>query len=128
MPGIIGLITKRPRSRAEPKLRKKVESLHHESFYVTETWIDELMGIYVGWVARRDSFSDRMPLQNERRDRVLIFSGEEYPEAQTALRLKERGHIFEDKGPAYLIHLSEEDASFPKHLNGRFHGLLTDQE
>ena len=29
--------------------------------------------------------------------------------------------------PRYLVHLYEEDPSFPAGLNGRFHGLLTDR-
>ena len=58
-----------------------VEALRHESFYVTGTWMDESLGVYVGWVARKNSFSDGMPLRNERGDVVLVFSGEEFPGA-----------------------------------------------
>ncbi len=83
--------------------------------------------MYVGWVARKDSFSDGMPLRNERGDVVLVFSGEEFPEPGTAQRLKERGHELDVAGPSYLAHLYEEDPSFPAGLNGRFHGLLTDR-
>ena len=68
-----------------------------------------------------------MPLRNERGDVVLVFSGEEYPEPGTARRLKERGHGVAAEGPSYLVHLYEEDPSFLKTLNGRFHGLLTDR-
>ena len=112
MPGIVGLITKMPREQAEPQLRRMVETLRHESFYVTGTWIDESLGVYVGWAARKNSFSDGMPLCNERGDVVLVFSGEEYPEPGTARRLKERGHSVAEKGPSYLVHLYEEDPSF----------------
>ncbi|MGA3316334.1 MAG: asparagine synthase-related protein [Candidatus Korobacteraceae bacterium] len=104
-----------------------VEALRHESFYVTETWIDESMGLYVGWAARKGSFSDGMPLCNEQGTVVLVFSGEEYPEPGTARRLKERGHAVEREGASYLVHLYEEDPAFPAGLNGRFHGLLTDR-
>ena len=37
------------------------------------------------------------------------------------------GHEFDSSGPSYLVHLYEEDSSFPAGLNGRFHGLLIDQ-
>ena len=127
MPGIVGLITKMPRERAERELLQMVEALRNENFYVTGTWVDEALGVYVGWVARKDSFSDGMPLRNERGDVVLIFSGEEFPEPGTAQRLKERGHELNVAGPSYLVHLYEEDSSFPAGLNGRFHGLLTDR-
>jgi asparagine synthase (glutamine-hydrolysing) len=68
-----------------------------------------------------------MPLENERRDLVLFFAGEEYPDAGVATRLKERGHDFSDRNSSYLVHIAEEDQSFPKSLNGRFHGLLVDR-
>src|SRR5439155_26871142 len=45
----------------------------------------------------------------------------------TISRLQERGHELGSLGPAYLVHLYEEDSSFPAVLNGRFHGVLTDR-
>jgi len=104
-----------------------LERLRHEPFYATGTWIDEALGVYVGWTVRKGSFADGMPLRNERGDVVLVFSGEEFPEPGTARRLTERGHALDPTGPSYLAHLSEEDPSFPAGLNGRFHGLLTDR-
>ncbi len=126
MPGIVGLITRMPRQWAEPQLLRMVETLRHESFYTTGTWIDEPSGVYVGWTARENSFSDEMPLRNERGDVVLVFSGEEFPEPGTARRLKEGGHTLEAGGASYLVHVYEDDPTFPAGLNGRFHGLLSD--
>ncbi|MBZ5623493.1 MAG: hypothetical protein LAQ69_32935 [Acidobacteriia bacterium] len=120
MPGIVGLITRMPRERAQRELLRMVEALRHESFYRTGTWIDESLGIYVGWAERNDS---GMPLCNEREDRVLVFSGEEFPEPATARRLTSTG-----KAASSLVRMSEEDPSFPAGLNGRFHGLLTDRK
>jgi asparagine synthase (glutamine-hydrolysing) len=124
MPGILGLVTKRPRHEAEQELGRMVESLSHEPFYVSGTWADENLGVYVGWVAREGSFSAQMPLRSERGDVTLIFSGEELAAPNTASRLKDQGHILEPVGPSYLVHLAEEDSTFPAGLNGRFHGLL----
>ena len=104
-----------------------VDAIHHESFYEMGTWVDESMGVYAGWAVRKNSFSDGMPLCNEQGDVVLIFSGEEYPEPGTAHQLRARGHRLETEGAAYLVHQYEEDPMFPACLNGRFHGLLTDQ-
>src|SRR2546427_12961737 len=104
-----------------------VEALRHESFYETGTWVDESLGVYVGWAGRKNSFSEGMPLWNERQDVGLVFSGEEFPESGTARRLKQRGHDLDMEGPSYLVHLYEEDHSFPAGLNGRFHGLLADR-
>src|SRR5438034_3978269 len=127
MPGIVGLLTRLPRERAEPELLRMVEALRHESFYETGTWVDESLGVYVGWAGRKNSFSEGMPLWNEGQDVGLVFSGEEFPEPGTARRLKQRGHDLDTEGPSYLVHLYEEDSSFPAGLNGRFHGLLTDR-
>jgi len=127
MPGIVGLITNLPRETAQQQLSKMVQSLCHESFYVSGTWIDEPQGVYVGWVARRGSFADSMPLQNERQDVTLFFSGEEFPEPNKRRTLQERGHSVAASGPSYLVHRYEEEGDFPKCLNGRFHGLVADR-
>src|ERR1019366_830369 len=127
MPGIVGLITKIGSERAEPQLRRMVEALRHESFYETGTWIDESQGVYVGWIARQGSFPGRLPLENERGDKVLVFSGEEFSDPETAGRLKALGHTLGEQPGAYLAHLAEEDAPFPACLNGRFHGLLNNR-
>jgi len=127
MPGIVGLITQKPREQAERELFRMVEALRHEDFYVSGTWIDGSLGLYVGWVVQKDSFSDGMPLRNEKNDITLIFSGEEFPRPGTIQRLKESGHDVDPDGPSYLVHLYEEDSSFPAGLNGRFHGLLIDR-
>jgi len=127
MPGIVGLITKKPREWAVPQLQRMVKSICHESFYNTGTWIDESMGIYVGWTVQKNSFADGMPLQNEQKSVTLIFSGEEFPDPAAVRQLKERGHSFDSDSPSYLVHMYEEDPAFPAGLNGRFHGLLIDR-
>ena len=124
MPGIVGLITKEPREHAERKLLQMVETIRHEPSYEVGTWVDESLGVYVGWAARKGSFSDGMPVRNERGSFVLIFSGEEYSEPGVLQSLKQHGHNFSADGASYLVHLCEEEADFPVQLNGRFHGLI----
>jgi len=127
MPGIVGLISKLPAEEAQGQLRRMVGALCHEAFYVTGTWMDASLGVYVGWVARKGSFSEAMPICNERGDLVLAFSGEDYAEPGVVRHLKAQGHEVPEKGPGYLVHLYEEDrAAFPGCLNGRFQGFLTD--
>lgn len=119
MPGIVGLITKRPRQWAEPQLLRMVAALRHEPFYRVGTWINESLGVYVGWTAIEGSFAEFMPLHDHKRDLTLIFSGEAYGDRNTA----------EDSGgsqAAFLVRLAENDATFPSHLDGLFHGLLAD--
>jgi len=127
MPGIVGLVTKMPRERAELELRRMLQSVMHESFYVSGTWTDESQGVYLGWTERKGSFADGMPLCSERGDVVLVFSGEEFPEPGTARRLRERGHELQENGSSYLVHLYEDDPSFPAGLNGLFHGVVADR-
>ena len=127
MPGIVGLQTKMPREWAEPLLLRMVEALQHEHFYVSGIWIDESIGLYVGWVARKNSFSDGMPLRNDRGDAVLIFSGEDFPDPEVQEDLKDKRYRLDPGAPSYLVNLAEADPDFPAGLNGRFHGLLTNR-
>jgi asparagine synthase (glutamine-hydrolysing) len=128
MPGIVGLVTKKPREWAQCQLARMVESIRHDTDYVTGVWIDASLGLYLGWAVRKGSFADGMPLCNEQRDVVLVFSGEEYPEPDTGGYLKNRGHDLHGDGPSYLVHLYEEEPNgFPTNLNGRFHGMLADR-
>src|SRR5882757_4996309 len=126
MPGIVGLITKLPRATAEPQLMKMLRSVNHEPFYSCGTWIDESLGVYVGWTALPGSFSEGMPLRNEREDICLIFSGEEYSERRTAHR-SGQGHSRDWAESGYLLRQYEEDPNFVQNLNGMFHGLILDR-
>jgi asparagine synthase (glutamine-hydrolysing) len=127
MPGIVGLITRAPRVRAEQQLQRMLDSIRHDSSYTTGTWIDESQGVYVGWALHGGSFCEGMPLLNERRDVVLVFSGEEYPDPGTVAVLRRQGHEVDPKPAAYLVHLCEADPTFPAGLNGRFQGLSIDR-
>ena len=127
MPGIVGLVTNLPAERAKRDLLMMLGTLRHESFYTTGTWCDETLGVYVGWAARAGSFSDGMPLTSEQGNAFLVFSGEDHSEPGTPAKLKERGHSVGPTGPGYLVHLYEEDSTFPAGLNGWFHGLVADR-
>src|SRR5438552_17338295 len=111
MAGLVGLITNVRREDAERQLLAMLGTLRHESFYTTGTWCDETLGVYVGWAARAGSFSDGMPLTSEQGNAFLVFSGEDHSEPGTPAKLKERGHSVEPTGPAYLVHLYEEDST-----------------
>ena len=126
MPGIVGLITKAGREYAEPVLRQMIEAMRHEAFYETGFWINEAHGVYAGWVARRGAFPGFLPILNSRKDKVLIFSGEEYSGPDFACPPGRNGDNANEWRGAYLAELAEREASFPKCLNGRFQGLLAD--
>jgi asparagine synthase (glutamine-hydrolysing) len=116
-----------PRQRAESELRRMLGVMRHESFYSTRTWIDEELGVYLGWTARAGSFSDTGPARSETGEIVLVFSGEEYPAPDAIQRLRNLGHRPDEGDASYIVHLYEHDPSFPAGLNGRFHGVLVDR-
>ena len=125
MPGIVGLITKLPRLEAEARLKKMLKAICHEEFYNSGTWIDESLGVYVGWTVLKHSFCDGMPLYNEKRDVCLIFSGEEYSDHRNAARGRESANGSTES--AYLVRGYQQDPDFIKGLNGIFHGLIADR-
>jgi asparagine synthase (glutamine-hydrolysing) len=127
MPGILGLISTKPRTDCEHELARMLAALRPEPFDTTGTWIDEAAGMYLGWVVRKGSFAHGMPLRNERGDVVLVFAGEEYPEPGMARGLQARGHDFQAEGSSYLVHLYEDEPAFPASLNGMFHGVVIDR-
>jgi len=124
MPGIVGLITKMPRALAEAQLQSMLRTICYETFYSSGTWIDESLGVYVGWTALKDSFSDGMPLCNAKADVCLVFSGEEYSDRR---RADHGGNDRESVESAYLIPWYEQDPNFIPNLNGMFHGLIADK-
>jgi asparagine synthase (glutamine-hydrolysing) len=68
-----------------------------------------------------------MPVFNEKRDLVLVFSGENFADEEVVGQLRSRGHQFNGNNATYLIHLYEEQGDlFLKHLNGWFSGVLVD--
>jgi asparagine synthase (glutamine-hydrolysing) len=101
--------------------------MRHERFYAIRTWIDEDLGLYVGWSARQGSFGDAPEQQNETGDLVLVFAGEDFSPPDTRQSLGQRGHRLGDTESSYLVHLAEEDEAFPAGLNGLFHGVLADR-
>ncbi len=83
MPGIVAIFTKMPAELAGDQLTRMIGTLRHERFYTSGSWSDKTSGVYVGWVARPNSFLDKAPVRNETGDIVLAFSGEEFPEPET---------------------------------------------
>jgi asparagine synthase (glutamine-hydrolysing) len=126
MPGIAGLVTRKPRDWAQRQLGSMIDFLLHEPFYVNGTWCDESLGVYAGWVAIKGGFAEGMPLRDARGDVTLLFSGEEYPDPGVIRRLQDVGCKCEAGGTSHLVHLCEE-SEFPRNLNGMFHGLVADR-
>jgi len=127
MPGIVGIIGTGNHEPKEAMLRQMVQCMEHEPYYTSGKYADERMGVHIGWTSHRGSFSDGMPIWNEKKDVCLIFTGEDFTDSDEIDRLKARGHECGARDPSYLVHLYEEmgDGFFQK-LNGRFSGVIVD--
>lgn len=99
----------------------------HEASYGSGKYINKELGLYAGWTCHNGSFSDCMPIWNETRDILMIFSGEGFTDLGEIEGLKARGHDFALDNASYLVHLYEEvGIKFVEKLNGWFSGVLVD--
>ena len=127
MPGIAGIVEKGFREDNPLALRTMVKSMLHEKFYTSGTYVDRRMGLQLGWVCHKDSFSDCLPVWNEKKDICLIFAGEDAADESEIAKLRALGHPGDSGNAGYLVHLYEEEGiAFLKKLNGWFSGVLVD--
>jgi asparagine synthase (glutamine-hydrolysing) len=102
--------------------------MKHKPSYHSGTYSVPEMSIYAGWVAHENSFGAGQPFFNERKDVVLLFSGECFVDADTRISLRRKGHGLEERTGSWLVHLYEEEGHrFFEKLNGLFSGLLIDK-
>jgi asparagine synthase (glutamine-hydrolysing) len=124
MPGITGIIAAGVEQAAVERMTR---CMLHEPSYVSGTYANEDAGLCVGWVSHGGSFSDCMPLWNERRDVCLIFSGEDFMSAEDVRQCVGPGCDFRAGSARYLMALYEAmGPQFIEKLNGWFSGLLVD--
>jgi asparagine synthase (glutamine-hydrolysing) len=127
MPGIAGIISLLPSERVQRDLAQMLRCMVHEPCYHSGIYINEHLGLYAGWVCHEGSFSDCMPVFNEKKDKVLIFTGEDFADFPSIRHLREQGHDFDSSNASYLIYLYEQDEEhFLQNLNGWFSGILVD--
>ena len=127
MPGIAGVISKLRPNECQNKARSMLMSMQHETFYRSHTYFNERLGVYVGTVASDGSFSDSMPILNEKGDIAILFSGENFPSQDVSSRLMELGCPYEHSDAKSLTYLYEHDRDkFFGQLNGWFSGVLID--
>jgi asparagine synthase (glutamine-hydrolysing) len=117
MPGIVGIIGRGPRGQHEVDLKLMIDCMMHEPFYQSGSYINEALGVYVGWTCHEDSYADCMPATTENKDVVLLFAGEQFAEKSNV----------EDRRASGLVRgYEEEGEEFLKNLNGWFSALLVD--
>lgn len=112
--GITGLITTLPREQAMEELARMLKSVSWSTPCRVRTIIDEACGVYIGCTEREGAAGAGRNAASGRP--VLVFSGEE---------LSMLGRDGADS--TCLADELLEDTSFPRRLNGRFHGLMIDR-
>ncbi len=128
MPGICGIISRRPKELNEEELAVMAGAMHMEPFYGSGRASFPEMGVCVAWTSIQGSFSDCMPVLNEKGDVTLIYSGENFRDLEDLDRLKGRNHRFAKTNASYIVHMYEEwDIDFLPMLNGRGQGLIIDE-
>jgi asparagine synthase (glutamine-hydrolysing) len=127
MPGIVGIISQTPSEHNYALVKSMVKCLIHEPFYTDGSYVDEKLGLWLGWVNQGAAFSDCLPIWNEKKDVCLFFSGEDFANPSEIEALRMRGHEFDSDDASYLVHVYEEMGyEFLEKLNGWFSGVLLD--
>lgn len=129
MPGIFGIISKRPTDMNVEELNIMCKSANMEQFYNSGKFVHVDMGVYIGWTCHKGSFADCLPIINEKEDKFLIYFGENFNDQEDMDELKRHNHKYDKNNASYLIHMYEEwEDKFLVKLNGWFHGILIDIE
>ena len=127
MSGIAGIIGINSHEENSAALDAMVKCMMHEQFYTSGTYVNEKLGLWIGWVNHEGSFADCMPAWNETKDICVIFSGEDFADIGEIEHLRARGHDCNSENASYLVHLYEEmGLKFIEKLNGWFSGVLVD--
>jgi asparagine synthase (glutamine-hydrolysing) len=127
MPGIAGIISRRPVGECELPVKTMTATMQHEPFYKSGFYSNDEMSLAIGWTSLGGSFSDCLPVWNETWDICLTFSGEDHADKGLVDDLKDKGHVFEPGNASYLVHLYEElGLPFLEKINGWFSGVLLD--
>ena len=128
MPGLVGIVSSSSIEQNRRDLQIMIGSMMHEPSYRKREYIDEEAGLYLGAISHQGATDDCMPVFNEERDIILIFSGETFTDTENVQSLARRGHDFKQNSVEYLVHLYEEEGEeFYEKLNGWFCGVLVDK-
>ena len=115
VPGIAGFIFAGSAGQTE-KLEQMVRCMQHERFYTSGTLLDQEFGLAVGWVCHENSYSDCLPIWNERKDVCLVFVGEHFGGASGEESARSLLKLYEESGEKFF-----------GGLNGIFSGFLFDR-
>jgi asparagine synthase (glutamine-hydrolysing) len=128
MPGIVGIISRKPAAECARAVPAMLATMRHENFHQTGTFSAPELGVFTGWVVAENTFASRQVFQNQEKSLALVFAGECFLDPATKNKLRQNGHPFSATGGDWLMPLYEElGEKFFLELNGQFSGLLIDQ-
>jgi asparagine synthase (glutamine-hydrolysing) len=112
MPGIVGIVSRKPAAQCQRLVAAMVGSMMHEPFYESGTCCLPDVGVYAGWIAHPASFAQRESRGDGRQDVVVAMAGD----------------CVADGGWPRVADLYRESGDgFVTRLNGLFSGLLIDR-
>ncbi len=124
MPGIAGIFNRNHPIDRTAAINDMVKSMVHEDTYTSGVVFDENAGLWTGWVSHRGSFSDDMPVWNDKRDICMVFSGEHFGDDLSA-QVCVAGKQCSRENASHLMHLYEKEGDrFFTKLNGFFSGVI----
>lgn len=125
MPGIVGIIRRRPYEEIDRDLRLMVDSMRHETYYVGGQYVNQDIGLHAGWLSHAGSLGEHMPLISQDKRVVLIIVGEHFP--HPGRPAPANGDGGPDSAAQDLLRLYQESESeFLNSLNGWFCGVAVD--
>src|SRR5438105_459272 len=128
MPGIVGIISRRPAHECQALVNSMVASMEHERFYVAGSCYVPEMGVYSGWVAMENSHAAGQVFFDEQREIALLFAGEFFCDLERHGERTQEWAGREADATSWLIRRYQEDGDrFVEKLNGLFSGLLIDK-
>jgi len=128
MPGIVALFSKEKSGKCLYEVERLIEGMGHYPDYEQGIFSWEEEGVYVGWICKKGSFNDRMPIYNKKRDILVFLSGEIFIDEEKIRKMPGWGDL-EDLGNAQWVALGYEDKGEEifKELNGWFSGIILDK-
>jgi len=127
MAGFAGVIGLKRSKEAEALVDEMLQAMSHEPFYKRGKYINDELGLCVGWVVHPDSFSDCMPVRSKDGNTTIILSGEIFTSEERLQFLRRSGHNATASNGSYLGQLHQEmNENVFEELNGTFCGILVD--
>jgi len=126
MPGIAGLVSRRPPPECSRMMAAMLRSMCRETFDESGTLCVPEMGLYAGWVAHEGSLAAQQNCASGSRGLRLLLAGECFGDAQLDEPCPDDGGP-DTRGSALLRAYEQKDERFVASLNGLFSGLLVDR-